>query len=207
MTRASGSSRRERNKQDKLDRITKAAAGLFATRGVSEVTTAQIADAADIGTGTLFLYVKTKSDLLLLVQNASYAAALRQGQAAAAGAGAGDEVSAVMAILRPVIVCNRSQVENGRSYLREMVFGDSQEPPRREAVRLAAATEDAITGVLVPGHGGDAKTLARVVSAVLFLTLATSEADRSIEQIAHLVQDQVNVVVGRAAPNDTTARG
>lgn len=63
--------RRERNKQLKLDRITAAAHELFAERGIDEVTTQQIADKADIGTGTLFLYAKTKGELLLLVQNSS----------------------------------------------------------------------------------------------------------------------------------------
>jgi AcrR family transcriptional regulator len=55
--------RRERNKQQKLDRITAAASELFAEHGVEEVTTQQIADKADIGTGTLFLYAKTKGEL------------------------------------------------------------------------------------------------------------------------------------------------
>ncbi|WP_237529304.1 MULTISPECIES: helix-turn-helix domain-containing protein [unclassified Streptomyces] len=52
--------RRERNKQVKLDRISAAACELFADRGVDEVFTQQIADEADIGTGTLFLSAKTK---------------------------------------------------------------------------------------------------------------------------------------------------
>jgi hypothetical protein len=41
--------RRERNKQQKLDRITAAAGELFAGYGVDEVTTQQIADNADVG--------------------------------------------------------------------------------------------------------------------------------------------------------------
>jgi hypothetical protein len=69
--------RRERNKQQKLDRITAAASELFAEHGVEDVTTQQIADKADIGTGTLFLYAKTKGELLLLVQNTHYAEACR----------------------------------------------------------------------------------------------------------------------------------
>ncbi|WP_344387355.1 helix-turn-helix domain-containing protein, partial [Streptomyces aureus] len=72
--------RRERNKQLKLDRITAAARELFAERGVDEVTTQEIADKADIGTGTLFLYAKTKGELLLLVQNSLYTEALEQGR-------------------------------------------------------------------------------------------------------------------------------
>src|SRR5947199_9613102 len=91
--------RRERNKQDKLDRITAAARELFAEHGVDEVTTQQIADKADIGTGTLFLYAKTKGDLLLLAQNATYADALDKGKAAAETAA--DTRNAIMAIVRP----------------------------------------------------------------------------------------------------------
>ena len=80
--------RRERNKLDKLERITAAAGELFAERGVGDVTTQEIADRADIGTGTLFLYAKTKGELLLLVQNSMYETALEEGRAAAAKADA-----------------------------------------------------------------------------------------------------------------------
>src|SRR5829696_2934741 len=113
--------RRERNKQQKLDRITAAASELFAEHGVEEVTTQQIADKADIGTGTLFLYAKTKGELLLLVQNAHYAEALERGRADAETIR--DALDAVMAIIQPIVECNRTQIENGRTYLREMAFG------------------------------------------------------------------------------------
>ncbi len=59
--------RRERNKQEKLVRIVAAARRLFRERGFAETTTQQIAEAADIGTGTLFLYARSKEDLLVLV--------------------------------------------------------------------------------------------------------------------------------------------
>ncbi|WP_432396016.1 TetR/AcrR family transcriptional regulator [Pseudarthrobacter sp. L19] len=118
--------RRERNKQDKLDRITAAARELFTEFGVDDVTTQQIADKADIGTGTLFLYARTKAELLLLVQNSAYADALVRGTAAAERAAG--TLDAVMAILRPVVECNRVQVDNGRTYLREVVFGDPGNP-------------------------------------------------------------------------------
>src|SRR5438270_7531666 len=95
--------RRERNKQEKLERITAAARELFAEHGVDEVTTQQIADRADIGTGTLFLYAKSKGELLLLVQNAGYADALARGREAAESIS--DVLDAVMAIIRPVVEC------------------------------------------------------------------------------------------------------
>src|SRR5881628_3308253 len=89
--------RRERNKQEKLDRIVAAASELFAVHGVDEVTTQQIADKADIGTGTLFLYAKTKGELLLLVQNAHYAEALERGRADAEATS--DGLDAMLAIV------------------------------------------------------------------------------------------------------------
>ncbi len=127
--------RRERNKQEKLDRIVAAASELFAEHGVDDVTTQQIADKADIGTGTLFLYAKTKGELLLLVQNAKYAEALAQGRADAETVPG--VLDAVMAIVRPIVECNRIQIDNGRTYLREMVFGDPEEP--RHGAALASS--------------------------------------------------------------------
>ncbi len=124
--------RRERNKQVKLERITAAARELFTEHGVDDVTTQQIAEKADIGTGTLFLYAKTKGELLLLVQNSGYADALEEGKAAAESIP--DALDAVMAIIRPVVECNRIQIDNGRTYLRELVFGDPEEPHHRDAL-------------------------------------------------------------------------
>lgn len=138
--------RRQRNKQEKLDRITAAATELFAQYGVDEVTTQQIADKADIGTGTLFLYARNKGELLLLVQNAHYADALERGRAEAETIP--DVLGAVMAIVRPIVECNRVQIDNGRFYLREMVFGDPTEPHHNEALTIVAQTEVALAAVL-----------------------------------------------------------
>ncbi|MBS0411467.1 MAG: TetR/AcrR family transcriptional regulator [Proteobacteria bacterium] len=60
-------SRRERNKQEKRARIVEAARQLFQEKGFAQTTTLEIAEAADIGTGTLFLYARSKEDLLILV--------------------------------------------------------------------------------------------------------------------------------------------
>jgi AcrR family transcriptional regulator len=59
--------RRERNKLEKRARIVAAARQLFAEKGFQQTTTQELAEAADIGTGTLFLYVRSKEDLLVLV--------------------------------------------------------------------------------------------------------------------------------------------
>jgi len=64
---AAAPGRRLRNKQEKLARIRAAAQRLFASQGFDATTTRQIAEEADIGAGTLFLYAKSKEELLVLV--------------------------------------------------------------------------------------------------------------------------------------------
>jgi AcrR family transcriptional regulator len=190
-------SRRERNKQAKLDRITAAARELFAEHGIDEVTTQQIAEKADIGAGTLFLYAKSKGELLLLVQNSAYADALAKGKAGAAEISA--PLEAVMAIIRPVVECNRTQVDNGRTYLREMVFGDPTEPHHHAALTLAAGTEAAIAAVLQRNGRTSAKpaaTLARAVSAIMFLTMAAAtNASRSTDELILDIREQVAAIL------------
>jgi AcrR family transcriptional regulator len=189
--------RRERNKQQKLDRITAAASELFAEHGVEEITTQQIADKADIGTGTLFLYAKTKGELLLLVQNAHYAEALKRGRAAAETTP--DALDAVMAIVRPIVECNRTQIANGRTYLREMVFGDPTEPHHSEALSIVAQTEEAIAAVLGRNEllsADDAATSAPIVSAIMFLSMAASvNAASSTEAIVQDIRTQVSLLI------------
>ncbi len=193
--------RRERNKQQKLDRITAAATELFAEHGVEDVTTQQIADKADIGTGTLFLYAKTKGELLLLVQNVHYAEALEGGRGDAETIP--DALDAVMSIVQPIVECNRVQVDNGRTYLKEMVFGDPTEPHHSEALRIVAQTEDAITAVLDRNglmSAGDAATTARIVSAIMFLSMAASvNSMHPVEDIVQDIRTQIRVLLPAAS--------
>lgn len=65
--------RRERAKQEKLSRIRQAAWELFHRQGFEGATTRQIAEAADVGVGTLFLYARDKRELLLLVYDGALA--------------------------------------------------------------------------------------------------------------------------------------
>lgn len=189
--------RRERNKQLKLERIMAAATELFAERGVDDVTTQEIAEKADIGAGTLFLYAKTKGELLLLVQNSTYAEALTRGKQAAETIT--DPLDAVMAIVRPVVECNRKQVDNGRTYLREMIFGDPAEPHHREALGLSQQTEEAIAAILQRDGrrtAQDAAARARIVSAIMFVSMAASfNAARPVEDIVGEIQEQVGSVL------------
>jgi hypothetical protein len=104
-----------------------------------------------------------------------------------------------MAIIRPVVECNRTQVDNGRTYLREMVFGDPTEPHHHAALTLAAGTEAAIAAVLQRnGRTSDkpAATLARAVSAIMFLTMAAAtNASRSTDELILDIREQVAAIL------------
>lgn len=58
-------SKRERNKAEKRRRILAASRRLFRDQGFEQTTTAEISAAAGIATGTLYLYVNSKEDLLV----------------------------------------------------------------------------------------------------------------------------------------------
>jgi len=193
--------RRERNRLDKLTRIIEAAGQLFEERGVDDVTTKEIADRADIGTGTLFLYAKSKGDLLLLVQNATYADALERGRSDAAAAGS--VIDGVMAVIRPVVECNRKQVDNGRTYLREIVFGDPDEPHHLEALTLTFQTEELLAEVMArdPRTSPEtARTLARVASAIMFVSMAaTVNAGHTVDEVVAEIEGQIGAMLPPAA--------
>ncbi|WP_353952301.1 TetR/AcrR family transcriptional regulator [Knoellia sp. S7-12] len=190
--------RRERAKQDKRERIMAAARELFAERGVGGVTTQQVAERADVAIGTLYLYAATKAELLIMVQNQKFAVAIDAGQAAAAAAGQGP-LDGVIALIRPVVACVREQVENGRTYLHELVFGDPSEPYRREGLVLSARLEDGIAQLLTRDEridGRDAATLARVITAIIHIsTTATVYLHRSDETVLRDIREQVRVTM------------
>ncbi|ANE03983.1 TetR/AcrR family transcriptional regulator [Corynebacterium crudilactis] len=188
--------RRERSKQDKLDRITAAASALFAEKGINDVTTQQIAEKADIGTGTLFLYAKTKGELLLLVQNVHYAQALSRGQVAAQKTP--EILDALLEIIKPIVECNRVQVDNGRTYLKEMVFGDPSEPHQAQALSIVASTEQAYTEVLQRNDhvsAADAGILSRVISSITFLTMASTPAEVTTGALLENMRSQIAVIL------------
>lgn len=198
-TEARPAGRRERNKQQKLERITAAARELFSKYGVDEVTTQQIADKADVGAGTLFLYARTKAELLLLVHNVKYAEAISSGVATAARTP--DTLDAVMAIVRPIVECNREQIENGRTYLRELVFGDPQEPHHAEGLALTVRVDEALTDILRRddrANEQDAAQLSRIISAIMFISMtATIFMARTDDEVMQDIRAQVSVLLRR----------
>jgi AcrR family transcriptional regulator len=72
---------RERNKREKLARIRKAARELFEKKGFEGATAREICRRARVGTGTLFLYVRDKRELVFLVFRDEARELLREGMA------------------------------------------------------------------------------------------------------------------------------
>ncbi|WP_291636596.1 TetR/AcrR family transcriptional regulator [Clostridium sp.] len=58
---------REKQKKQREDRIIDASLKLFTTKGFNETTMEEIAEKAEVGVGTLYNYMKSKGDLLLLI--------------------------------------------------------------------------------------------------------------------------------------------
>lgn len=189
--------RRELSKEEKRRRITTVAQELFARHGVGGVTTQQIADRADVAIGTLFLYASSKAELLTMVQNQKFAAAINEGLAAADGLGTADSLGRVLALVGPVVVCIREQPENGRAYLHELVSGDPAEPHRGEGLALSLRLEDGLTSLLADDHArDDAATIAQVITSVIHTTTAaTVHLNESPAEIFGRVRRQISVVV------------
>jgi AcrR family transcriptional regulator len=64
MVTIEAASRRERKKAAVRSRIIAAGIEMFARHGITEVTVDQIAEAADIGKGTIYNYFQTKEDIV-----------------------------------------------------------------------------------------------------------------------------------------------
>jgi AcrR family transcriptional regulator len=115
--------RRERNKLEKLSRIIDAARDLFQRQGFQETTTQQIAEAADIGAGTLFLYANSKEDLLVMVFKDEMLKTARDlfarlPQRASA-------VDQMMAVFEDMVVYHARDVELSRLLLKELIMPSS----------------------------------------------------------------------------------
>lgn len=117
--------RRELNKRDKLQRLVSAARTLFLINGYEDTTTQQIATAANIGAGTLFLYAKTKGDLLLLVFKDELNEVIDKSWEAIP-----KNVTLlpqILALFDGNILYHKRDIPTARALMRELVFSDNPE--------------------------------------------------------------------------------
>ncbi|CAN5442706.1 hypothetical protein BH11ACT1_BH11ACT1_01280 [soil metagenome] len=189
-TRAGAEGLRERKKRDKSERIFEVATRLFAEHGYSHVTTQQIADVAEVGTGTLFRYVGSKAELLMLVMNERLRLGTEQGiELARQGASPTD---AILAMLAPLGAESLAHPENTIVYQRETLFGSG--PHRDLAAQRVSEVEEAIRTVLQ-----------------LHLERGEGSLTADLTDVAHVIyatvyMDLVRVGVGRASVADLPER-
>jgi TetR/AcrR family transcriptional regulator len=192
-----GAGRRGRNKSEKLVRITIAARQLLAAKGVANVTTAEVALAADVAAGTLFLYAKNKGELILLAQNADYQTALADGISASDKSS--NVLEALHALWAPVFICNRKNIENGRAYLREVMFGDPGEPNHGEALNLMSSTEVQTAKIIAKFSrvsARDAEAKAQLISSAAYVILSSPvTVPLHLEELMKLLISQAELVV------------
>lgn len=195
--------RRERNKQEKQQRIFDAADALFAEHGYSAVTTQQIAEQADVASGTIFRYASSKAELLLMVHNQRYQRAFEQAEGTLLDGGPVEQRLA--ALLTPIVRFGRLNEENTAAYTHAMLFETSTEPYRLEALQLMGMLQDRIDAVLSDTwqsqhpqsqyEAPDAASAARAIyAALIFAAIPATHSPVSAEQQLADILNQVDVI-------------
>ncbi len=110
---------RSRNKIEKWHRIQAAAAQLFAERGFEKTTVRGIAQLAEVSTGTVLLYGKTKHALLFRLFAERVGPGFEQAMASAPDAPWVDRVSHLFDAL---IVAYRSDLRLAKTIIKELPF-------------------------------------------------------------------------------------
>ncbi|WIY81719.1 TetR/AcrR family transcriptional regulator [Propionimicrobium sp. PCR01-08-3] len=189
---------RERKKIDKRGRILAAATELFAEKGYSAVTTAEIASAADVGVGTLFRYAGSKAELLVSVMNQRFSDGIEAGLSEAAEGRTIQE--SVLAILHPLAEASMAHPENMIAYEREALFGSEER--RKQATDSVSQVEQAILEVLRL-HNATPRNLAtklediaHTIYAVLYLDIVKVGAGRAqVDDLPNQIRTSVNYLV------------
>ena len=192
---AAAPSRRERNKLEKRARIVAAARDLFERNGFAETTTQQIAAAADIGSGTLFLYADSKEDLLVMVFHDEMLATV---QRIFAEPPAGETMTErLMAAFNQMADYHARDPELARMLLKELVVPGS--PARRSDIdELMDAIFDGIAQVIgAEGRVRNPALVARSAFALYYFALISwLGAGQDRTWCMRLLRDQLIELLG-----------
>jgi AcrR family transcriptional regulator len=124
-------SRRERNKRAKHERILCAARRLFARKGFERATTREIAEAADVGAGTLFLYSGKKEDLLVSIFAEDMRSVIAEAFVAAA---AGELLEQLLRVFGALIAHHEQDPGLARVFVKELPFVEDRHHLLRETM-------------------------------------------------------------------------
>ena len=123
--------KRERNKQQKRERLLAAARSLFARKGFAATTTAEIAARAEVGAGTLFLYFASKEDLLVELFRAEMDRVIER--AFATLPRRASLLTELLHVYGAMIAHHERDPELARAFVKEMLFVSA--PDRAHAAR------------------------------------------------------------------------
>lgn len=111
--------RAERNKQDKRERLIRAARTLFSAKGYEATTTGEIAALADVGKGTLFFHASSKEQLLVMVFQEDIGRTIDRAFATVPKSGF---LAQTMHVFNAMLAQNQRELELSRIFARELAF-------------------------------------------------------------------------------------
>jgi AcrR family transcriptional regulator len=186
--------RRERNKRDKMVRIERAARTLFSRQGFEATTIRQIAEAADIGLGTVFSYATNKHDLLVLIFQDEVGRAVDRAFATVPDKPLLDRV---LHVFGAIIAHHRGSPDLARVFVKETPFIDDRRHGIRDFMRdlfagLTGFVDDAKSrGELEPDV--PAALLVRNLFAIYFQAMQVWLSGRVPELDARRLRDALDL--------------
>ena len=168
-------SKHEANKIDKPRRIIAAASASFANYGYEQTTLRQVAVDAGVGVGTLFLYAKTKEDLLVMVFQKEVYSIIDE---AVATLPSGSTVSRICYLCAAVTAYHQLKRELGTVFLKELAFVSDEY--RGDVLAFISGWKASMAKIIVEGQEfGDVRTdVDASFLAGLTLDIFTSELRR-----------------------------
>ena len=140
-------SKREANKIDKRRRIIAAASASFAKLGYERTTLRQVAVAAGVGVGTLFLYAKTKEDLLVMVFQKEIRSIIDEAVGTLPG---GSTISRICYVCAAVTAHHQLKRELGAVFLKELAFVSKEY--RGDVIRFISDWKASIARIIEEGQ-------------------------------------------------------
>ena len=197
--------RREANKRDKLVRIRNAARDVFLEKGYENATLREIATAAGVAFGTLFLYAQNKRDLLLLLFDEELPGATQHAFEKATAEG--ELIDQLMAFFAELYEFWAQTPELSRDMMREFTFSGGIVAPRlreevlvteRHLARLVArAQEDGrVTAHVAPGLAAHVFFSLHRVEIRFCLDSPEPDIPRSLARF----RQQLELVIGGLTP-------
>jgi AcrR family transcriptional regulator len=170
---------RERKKQQTRETIARVALQLFAERGYDHTTLAEIAEAANISTRTIFAYFQSKEDILFCDEPAVFEQLKQTLEHRPSGVTTIDALRDFLASMGP-------QDDNLR--LRKKIVGSSEELRHAERARAARVEEliaESITKDLDAGPGDVRPALVAASMTAAFRAAQDRLESESGEPISH----------------------